>query len=526
MRRLKRKLSVKKKWTITRKLNFTQEQKKVSVLIQKGPNEVFVNGTASQFFSISNTRSTTTTLKRQIIVEIPVKRRRTFEDSVLVVIPKFDKSNKAVVDGDETGIIQLLTKYIGASTEEGSQEKYYELYLDNFVFYNTRGEPVELAEDIDCDIYFDGIFSVPDSSVPSARCKMGNFVAFSIGGYGTSTQKPLIWIQSTVQDDTWYLLKNPAKRYIKSWEKFFWKTQFIKYIIDFVQVEPERPFSDIKDVFYKWIHRTYRQDVSFREWASKIREKDMDFVVAANSNFLWSQVLSLGEDFAQLPFFSDSCIVKKELHRISTKLKWLEYTSVTPKAMVWFRNLFGRHMHKISLHPDSQSDPIVVSADTSAGQITGFDVDFVPSVVEWREPILIEEGIYNEIVYGGFSIKVGDVVELYRDQSTNWESAGGRWIAQVTQLIKDAKNGSFRMVWLHAPCQTVIGDVENYDPKELFYTTFCQCDDYQPINCIKRKCEVHFHKDTCPGNVLCFTCFTLYPIKIREIIRLSARIFL
>ncbi|ORX84408.1 S-adenosyl-L-methionine-dependent methyltransferase, partial [Basidiobolus meristosporus CBS 931.73] len=319
MSRIQRKLSFRKKWGKAKELNFTERQEKTAVTFSR--REVYVAGSAGRFLNIANTQTTASlkrrfvreaSLRKAVVVEIPIKRRRTSTGAVRVLVPTFERSNRAITREGEEEIVQLLTNYSVAIAEEESQKKYHEFYLDSFTFYNAKGQPIELTEDIDFE-------------------------------------EPIIWIKSTVQDDTWYLLKSPSQSYAKAWYKFCWKARFTKYIIDFVQEDPERLFKDIK--------------------------------------------------------------VKKEFQRVATKLKWREYTLTTPKVEFWFRNLFGRHIRKINLpcSPEESSNAPPENLDP----VTGFGIDFVPSDIEWRDPLLLEEGLYNEIVYGGMPIKVGDIVELH-----------------------------------------------------------------------------------------------------------------
>ncbi|KAK9718470.1 hypothetical protein K7432_005484 [Basidiobolus ranarum] len=462
---------------------------------------------------VNPTNSPTTTPKDTISAEASKRKRTLLEEPVLVVIPKRDVSCRTVVTGEEAVIVKLLINSLSTEAVQESEEGYHECFLDDFTIYNKRGKVVELIDNVDCEVYFEGLLSVASNTLLQFKCQKGAFGIFSIGGYGTNISRPIIWVKSTVHDDTWYLLKSPSARYFKTWESFYWKAQFTKYIIDFVQEMPDRPFSDVQDLLYKWLYTTYKNDDYLEESMSRIREEDIGFMMATNGDFLLSQVLSLGEDFAQLPFFQNSRIGKKE--RASTKRKCLENTSVTPKVMSWFEGLFGHHIHKINIPTSlpnfkTEAMDMDIPLGSMSDQITRFDQEYLPLEIEWKEPISIEEGIYNEVVCGGLSIKIGDVVELYRKELTSWDSVGGRWIAQITQLLKDDEGGYYRMVWLYSRCQTVIEDIQIHPSKELFYTVFCQCDDYQSIGCIKRKCVVLFHSSTCPDIPHVYFCRFFY----------------
>ncbi|CAG8705498.1 11362_t:CDS:10, partial [Dentiscutata erythropus] len=330
-------------------------------------------------------------------------------------------------------------------------------------------------------ILWDGNIVEGDKNMP---CKRTIFKTFSISGFGLEESNLEVMIQSNLNDKVWYMLRTPQSMYHDLWIAFLWKAHLVKYVLDYLNNNPDVLFEDFKFGFFDWISQHRKDDSIFQKWLSEVNgNTDFRSVVANNMHLIWHEAYNLGEDYSRLPFFTDEyCPAKYSCIEGQNRI---EKTVVTPKVYNWFHELFPELLQPLVPISESECIPMVYIQD---------DDEF--REINYRGQLLFEIPLeephcFKQVTIDGMTLKVGDTVEVVpTDGSTD-----GRWFC--------GKRGSFRLLWLYTRYQTILRkldkDVSVNKSRELFFTSNCECQEPWPIENIIRKIDVHFGKSSCPG---------------------------
>ena len=323
---------------------------------------------------------------------------------------------------------------------------------------------------------FDGIVKSGDkqealSGVP--------FDALSIGNIATPSTHNIdnqVWIQShcgaksSIPGGIWYELGRPAREYEKHWEAFEWMALLVKYVSDALHLCVERNRKVELNYFrkdfgteMKLIHGT---DPAFQRWMlafgsgdparyNLLTLDDFRIPVATHSEFLWSQLQtaaagnSLKRHLKQ-PLWGE--VLPSDLTAVPyahPQQKPRERCIVTAYVGSLFDWIFSEGVEIIEPDADLSDDDSIDNMDYLLPK---------PIVPQPPRYYTFHHQEYQTAVFPRFTtgttgmVKVGDVVEMGRDEQTQWKMSTQKWYAFVTDRWTTPRGVvKLKILWLYWP---------------------------------------------------------------------------
>ncbi|RUP50360.1 hypothetical protein BC936DRAFT_139489 [Jimgerdemannia flammicorona] len=443
-------------------------------------NSIFVGG--------CDERAAIRNLERQSQIK-PTKRTTSVRSKSIAEPIDLEDDQQGLGPGEQCG---------NSESADDAPANYIEYSLDDFVVYNNCNQPIEIMEKIS-KLNFDGIISFPahQASIPVLAVAVDQF---SVGGLELTDHVAYAWIKSSKRNGVWYRLGRPLADYKDLFDRFTWKINFMKHLLNFLELYPEATVNDLcrGGAFKQFLIAYHGVSPALADWVPDLDLHDFRPNVVKHAKFVcWQicwQIPQRGkQDIAEHPFWSDACFKEAQLcafgmKKTKTNLSPHEYTVVTPTAYKYFQPMFGNILKRYDHGVSIRNNFLGVHIDNTkkfknsvpAHQLRELDqlqIEFRNSC-EIGEPkrhaTLCEH--FEEVVVDGVIIRIGDCVQMppSEDEDHKWAGAGGVWIGRVLEIFKKyrsmrdkgqgvAPEACFRLLWMYDINQTIMRWVRKVD---------------------------------------------------------------
>lgn len=392
------------------------------------------------------------------------------------------RKNDEIAQGSDVVELGADQAENGLASEETVE--YTEYYLNDFVIYNDRNQPVEVMESFKT-LSCDGVISSPEYLV-GAPALFVNFNEFSVGGLELTDHAAYAWINTIRRNGLWYRLGKSHPEYKDFFDRFVWKINLVKHLLNFIELNLDATLDDLcrGGRFTQFLETHHAGSSALANWAPDLYAHDFRPNVMKHAKFIYWQICwqipQTGErNIAEHPFWSDSCFEDARLYVFGTKkrkanLAPREHTVVTPIAHKYFHPIFGnilkRYDNGISIRNNFLGVHIGSNKKASISISDLKELDTSKFKLRGRRPDLDKKirGLlrehYEEVVVDGVSIRIGDFVEMSSacDENHSWHKAGGVWIGRVLEIFfksarnKDYPEAMFRLLWIYDINQTIL----------------------------------------------------------------------
>ncbi|KAF2807830.1 S-adenosyl-L-methionine-dependent methyltransferase [Mytilinidion resinicola] len=318
------------------------------------------------------------------------------------------------------------------------------------------------------------------------------FLSLSIEGYDDRTIPAVnVYIKSRLcqheqecgEQDTWFLLGEPAPEYYRYHHNFLWIANFGRYFIDYLNRDLDVCLDDFREHFYSWVKSEYK-DCS--EWLAESGRKDFRMDVAAYVDYLYHESGLVNNDHADA-FIWKECM-SSELAAIKERKQRKTKTICTELVHEHFVDTyFGQKLAVQKLAPE------VAKARELRMTELGFTKDSTESQ---------QENPSTSINPKSWKPSKGDFVSVKRDEGSVWKGESDGHFAYVRDTSQDAKGELLlRVIWLYLPEETVIFSMKYLHKNELFFSDHCNCHDpHIRASDILGRAQVLLNPKTIPRN--------------------------
>ena len=324
--------------------------------------------------------------------------------------------------------------------------------------------------------YFDGV--ITNGSI-KRHVRRVRIKAISIGGYEDAdihTVGPDIWIQSAAahKPGVWYRLREPATEYRRFHRSYLWMVDFAKHVVDFLKNNEHVSIHSFKCRFHEWLIENHSGDVSFRDWLAEYGDTDFRRAVSSFSNFLLSQARDLDEVYELHPVWSE--VHPKNLGAIPVQPRHEVKTVVTQYVFEHFKHF--KWSAFLSPHVPS---PKVENVRRRMRWTSDPQLVFRTQRAKKSK---VESAAHKEQIADSnrFSVRVGDVVELKKDEDSRWKGDDQSWYAYVQGIEGTQEERGLRVIWLARPSDTTCCSGHYSFSNELFLTDLCNCRDEDGVD--------------------------------------------
>ncbi|KAI0243743.1 hypothetical protein L0F63_001212 [Massospora cicadina] len=363
--------------------------------------------------------------------------------------------------------------------------------LREFDITSLNGEPAEpfLFENLQQGMSFSGVVY--------GRTK----AAFVTGGklLGVYALRPdakhfavEVYAESATHPNLHLLLRKPSPAYRFLYRGFLWYAILVRNIVDWASEVGEVTFAMLRSDLKLWLEARYRMDPQYQAWKAEISTGGDYRHYIANARLLLAKHLAKEEvGHGLLEVFLVSGV------KVPKTAGGFEKTLVTPKVYHWFKSCFGNHLY--TLDPKPMAPPPEVPAPNLPDETWS---------MEDARILETQDGLPTQVEVRGGVLRVGDFVEVYRDDGGPEDSPQDAWVARITKFDKRERI-EFKLVWMYSVEQTFLfnSGVSGLSPFERFYSHHCECNQPPfPLSVIKRRVEMTLGAEASTG----YFCRYLY----------------